>query len=260
MLGGQPDLEVVGEAGDGQAGLAAGARAAPRRRADGHPDAAASTASTRPGRAARRPDPPHVIVLTTFDADELRASRRSPRAPTGSCSRTPRRREILEAIRAVADGDPMLSPSVTRTPDRAGPRRPDDDSRTEPRPGAARAPDRARARGRPGGRARAEQRRDRGASCTSRCRPSRRTSRGSSTSSRSPTGCRSRSACTTPGWSSGPRRSYVAPGVRGGEVTVVRRGAPRRACRRRVVPRRDVGDHQPAARRRGPRPRRTRRR
>ena len=50
MLGGQPDLEVVGEAADGRAGVAAAARAAPRRGADGHPDAASSTAWRRPGR------------------------------------------------------------------------------------------------------------------------------------------------------------------------------------------------------------------
>ena len=117
MLGGQPDLEVVGEAADGRAGVALARRAAARRGADGHPDAACSTASTATRELHARPDPPRVIVLTTFDADELRARARSPPAPTGSCSRTPRRREIVEAIRKVAAGDPMLSPSVTRTPD-----------------------------------------------------------------------------------------------------------------------------------------------
>ena len=38
-----------------------------------------------------------------------------PPAPTDSCSRTRPPTEILEAIRKVAAGDPMLSPSVTRT-------------------------------------------------------------------------------------------------------------------------------------------------
>ncbi len=52
MLGGQADLEVVGEAGDGRAGVERGGRAAARRGADGHPDATAQRARGHP-RAAR---------------------------------------------------------------------------------------------------------------------------------------------------------------------------------------------------------------
>ena len=56
---------------------------------------------------------PEVLVLTTFDADEhvLRALR----AGAGGCllSDSPPA-EIVRAVRRVAAGEPMLSPSVTR--------------------------------------------------------------------------------------------------------------------------------------------------
>jgi DNA-binding NarL/FixJ family response regulator len=113
MLGGQPDLTVVGEASDGHEAL---------RKVD----------ELRPGvvlmdirmprmsglEATRalhqRPDPPHVIVLTTFDADEHVVGALASGADGFLLKDTPPP-QILEAIRAVADGDPMLSPSVTRT-------------------------------------------------------------------------------------------------------------------------------------------------
>jgi DNA-binding NarL/FixJ family response regulator len=61
-----------------------------------------------------RPDRPHVIVLTTFDADEHVVGALAAGADGFLLKDTPPP-QILEAIRAVADGDPMLSPSVTRT-------------------------------------------------------------------------------------------------------------------------------------------------
>jgi DNA-binding NarL/FixJ family response regulator len=113
MLGGQSDVRVVGEAGDGRAGIAA-AR-------DLRPDVVlmdirmplldglAATVELR-----GRPDPPHVIVLTTFDADDYVLRALAAGADGFLLKDTPPP-EILEAIRKVAAGDPMLSPSVTRS-------------------------------------------------------------------------------------------------------------------------------------------------
>jgi len=61
-----------------------------------------------------RPDPPHVIVLTTFDADEHVLGALAAGADGFLLKDTPPP-QILGAIRAVAEGDPMLSPSATRT-------------------------------------------------------------------------------------------------------------------------------------------------
>jgi DNA-binding NarL/FixJ family response regulator len=60
-----------------------------------------------------RPDPPEVIVLTTFQADEhvLRALRAGA---SGFLLKDTPPTEILRAIRRVAAGEPILSPAVTR--------------------------------------------------------------------------------------------------------------------------------------------------
>jgi len=113
MLGGQPDLEVVGEAGDGREGLATIERLRPdvvlmdirMPKVDG-------LAATRA--LHERSDPPRVIVLTTFDADDQVVEALAAGADGFLLKDTPPA-QILEAIRAVAAGDPMLSPSVTRT-------------------------------------------------------------------------------------------------------------------------------------------------
>jgi DNA-binding NarL/FixJ family response regulator len=113
MLGGQPDLVVVGEAGDGREAL--------RRVDELHPTVVlmdirmprmSGLEATRALHA--RPDPPHVIVLTTFDADEHVLGALAAGADGFLLKDTPPP-QILDAIRTVADGDPMLSPSVTRT-------------------------------------------------------------------------------------------------------------------------------------------------
>ncbi len=113
MLGGQPDLEVIGEAPDGRAGVAA-ARAE-------RPDVVLMDIRmpVLNGLEATRtlhadPDPPRVIVLTTFDADEHVLGALAAGADGFVLKDTPPQ-EIVDAIRRVAAGDPMLSPSVTAT-------------------------------------------------------------------------------------------------------------------------------------------------
>ena len=122
MLGGQADLEVVGEAADGLGGRPAGRRAAPRRRAHGHPDAAARRARARPASCTRGPDPPRVIVLTTFDADEHVVEALAAGADGFLLKDTPPP-QIVAAIRKVVDDEPMLSPVGDPDPDPPAARR-----------------------------------------------------------------------------------------------------------------------------------------
>jgi DNA-binding NarL/FixJ family response regulator len=58
-------------------------------------------------------DAPEVIVLTTFDADEyvLRALRAGA---SGFLLKDMPPADIVRAVRAVAAGEPMLSPTITR--------------------------------------------------------------------------------------------------------------------------------------------------
>ncbi|HCB04638.1 MAG TPA: response regulator transcription factor [Nocardioides sp.] len=113
MLGGQPDLEVVGEAGDGKEALEMVDRVRPGVvLMDIRMPRMSGLEATQALHG--RPDPPRVIVLTTFDADDHVMGALAAGADGFLLKDTPPP-QILEAIRAVADGDPMLSPSVTRT-------------------------------------------------------------------------------------------------------------------------------------------------
>ena len=57
-------------------------------------------------------DPPKVIVLTTFDTDDDIA-RALGAGASGFLLKHTKPPAIIDAIRKVADGEPMLSPSVT---------------------------------------------------------------------------------------------------------------------------------------------------
>jgi DNA-binding NarL/FixJ family response regulator len=111
MLGGAPRLELVGEAGDGAEALDVIDRVRPdvvlmdirMPRVDG---------LTATQRLAERPNPPKVIVLTTFDADEY-VVRALAGGATGFLLKDTSPPAIVDAIHRVAAGEPMLSPSVT---------------------------------------------------------------------------------------------------------------------------------------------------
>ncbi|MEA2362033.1 MAG: hypothetical protein QOD71_1178 [Thermoleophilaceae bacterium] len=113
ILDAQQDIEVVGEAGDGAEAVDAVRRL--------RPDVVVMDVRmpTMDGLAATRrivsesSEPPRVLVLTTFDLDEyvyeaLRAGASGfllKGAPTA---------QVIEAVRVVATGDALISPSVTR--------------------------------------------------------------------------------------------------------------------------------------------------
>jgi DNA-binding NarL/FixJ family response regulator len=112
LLGGAPDLRVVAEAGDGTQVLALVDRHAPDVvLMDIRMPAMDGLAATEALRARR--NAPEVIVLTTFDADEhvLRALRAGA---AGFVLKDTPPDEIVAAIRRVAQGQPVLSPAVTR--------------------------------------------------------------------------------------------------------------------------------------------------
>jgi len=113
ILSSAEDLEVVGEADDG-----AGAVAAVR---EHRPDVVlmdirmAQMDGITATAALRRLDaPPQVIVLTTFQADEQVMSALRAGASGFLVKDTPPA-EIINAVRLVASGDAIISPSVTRT-------------------------------------------------------------------------------------------------------------------------------------------------
>jgi DNA-binding NarL/FixJ family response regulator len=65
------------------------------------------------GRVRRRPNPPEVLVLTTFDTDDhvVRALRAGA---SGFLLKDTPPAKIVAAIHAVADGEPAISPQVMR--------------------------------------------------------------------------------------------------------------------------------------------------
>ncbi|MFD9735622.1 response regulator [Umezawaea sp. NPDC059074] len=112
MLGGAPDLRIVGEAGDGSKVLALVDRLVPDVvLMDIRMPVVDGLAATEALRARGRA--PEVIVLTTFDADQhvLRALRAGA---AGFLLKDTPPWEIVEAVRQVARGLPVLSPAVTR--------------------------------------------------------------------------------------------------------------------------------------------------
>ena len=113
ILSSSEELEVVGEAADGADAVATARAHRPDVvlmdiRMPGM-DGIAATSALR-----RLVTPPHVIVLTTFQADEHVISALRAGAD-GFLLKDTAPTEIINAVRLVAAGEAMLSPSVTRT-------------------------------------------------------------------------------------------------------------------------------------------------
>ena len=113
ILSSADDLDVVGEVDDGARAVAA----VREHRPDvvlmdirmPHMDGITATAALR-----RLDTPPQVIVLTTFQADEQVMSALRAGASGFLVKDTPPA-DIINAVRLVASGDAIMSPSVTRT-------------------------------------------------------------------------------------------------------------------------------------------------
>ncbi|PBC60363.1 DNA-binding response regulator [Streptomyces sp. Tue6028] len=112
MLGGADDIEIVGEAADGGEVEAL----VDRTRPDvvlmdiRMPTVDGLTATER---LRGREEAPQVIVLTTFHADD-QVLRALGAGAAGFVLKDTPPAEILQAVRRVAAGDPVLSPAVTR--------------------------------------------------------------------------------------------------------------------------------------------------
>jgi DNA-binding NarL/FixJ family response regulator len=112
MLEADDEINVVAEARDGDEAVAAARRHRPAVVLMAirmpHSDGLTATRSL-----AALPEPPKVIVLTTFDLDEyVHAALRA--GAVGFLLKDTPPRELIRAVHVVAGGQAMLSPSVTR--------------------------------------------------------------------------------------------------------------------------------------------------
>jgi DNA-binding NarL/FixJ family response regulator len=112
ILTAQPDLEVLGEAGDGEAAVACVSEHRPdvvlmdvrMPKLDG-------IGATR--QIVERAMPTRVLVLTTFDTDEVVYDAMKAGASGFLLKSAPTAR-LLDAVRTIAAGDALLEPSITR--------------------------------------------------------------------------------------------------------------------------------------------------
>ncbi|MFT4008981.1 MAG: response regulator transcription factor [Nocardioidaceae bacterium] len=112
ILGAEPDIEIVGEAADGAEAV--------RKVGELSPDVVLmdirmpeldGLAATE--QILARPDPPSVVVLTTFDQNEyvFRALRAGA---VGFLLKDAPSSRLLAAVRAAAEGDSLIEPAITR--------------------------------------------------------------------------------------------------------------------------------------------------
>jgi DNA-binding NarL/FixJ family response regulator len=112
ILGGEPDLELAGEAEDGRQAMAV--------IRDLRPDVVlmdirmpVQDGLTTTELLMAQPDPPRILVLTTFDADDM-VLRALQIGAAGFVLKDTPPPKMIEAVRTVARGEPVLSPSVTK--------------------------------------------------------------------------------------------------------------------------------------------------
>lgn len=112
ILGGESDLELVGEADDGRQAMEVIRTARPDLVLMDirmpHQDGLVTTELL-----LAQPDPPRILVLTTFDADDM-VLRALKLGADGFLLKDTPPPKMIEAIRTVARGEPVLSPSITQ--------------------------------------------------------------------------------------------------------------------------------------------------
>jgi DNA-binding NarL/FixJ family response regulator len=114
ILDGDPEIEVVGEAGDGHQAVHSTARLDPdvvlmdirMPQLDG-------IAATRAIRSQNPERPARVLILTTFDLDEYVYDSLQAGA-SGFLLKDAGPAELLHAIRVIAAGEALLAPRITR--------------------------------------------------------------------------------------------------------------------------------------------------
>lgn len=112
LVASQPDLEVVGEAGNGQEALAVVAAT--------RPDVVlmdirmpVMDGLTATAEILSRPKPPRIVMLTTFDLDEA-AARAIRQGASGFLLKDADPEFLLAAIRTVHAGSSVIAASATR--------------------------------------------------------------------------------------------------------------------------------------------------
>jgi DNA-binding NarL/FixJ family response regulator len=112
ILNREPDLQVTGQAADGVQAIAAAARTRPDvLLLDIRMPVMDGLQAGR--RILAAPDAPRVLMLTTFDADEY-VYEALRFGASGFLLKDIRSGELVEAVRTVAAGQALLSPSITR--------------------------------------------------------------------------------------------------------------------------------------------------
>ena len=112
LLASQPDIDVVGEAGDGREGLEVVSRT--------RPDVVlmdirmpVMDGLTATAEILSRPEPPRIVMLTTFDLDEA-AARAIRQGASGFLLKDADPEFLLAAIRTVHSGSAVIAASATR--------------------------------------------------------------------------------------------------------------------------------------------------